>query len=205
MTWNSKPYFQKRLRPLTAVLATVGVTANQVTCTTMVLSLAAGAIILALPEARWPLFLVPAVLALRAVFNHIDGLLACEHGMKTDLGAILNELSDVVSDAALYLPLAAVPGAPAVLLVPMVALGLIAEMTGVVALRIGAERREDGPLGKKPRGLVFAATAIVLGLGVTPGPWLDGALTIALALLVVTIVNRARGALAQANARCLPA
>ena len=35
-------------------------------------------------------------------FNAIDGMLAREFGQKSRLGAYLNELTDVVSDAALY-------------------------------------------------------------------------------------------------------
>ena len=37
-------------------------------------------------------------------------MLAREHHMASRLGAVLNELTDVISDAALYLPLAVVPG-----------------------------------------------------------------------------------------------
>lgn len=201
---DSKPFFQKLLRPATRVAAAAGITPNQVTAATMILSLAAGAMVLLRPEAPWALLLIPGALMLRVAFNHIDGMLACEHAMKTRLGAILNELADVVSDAALYLPLAAVPGTPAALLVAAVMLGVIAEMTGVVAMQIGADRRQDGPLAKKPRGLVFGGSALAMGLGVAPGAWLDAVLLAALALLLLTIVNRVTGALEQAARRCSP-
>ena len=92
--FNSKPFFQRLLRPASNRAAALGITPNQVTMATMLLSLAAGAVILLQPDAVWPLFLVPAVLAVRVVFNHVDGMLACEHGMKTPLGALLNELAD---------------------------------------------------------------------------------------------------------------
>jgi CDP-diacylglycerol--glycerol-3-phosphate 3-phosphatidyltransferase len=202
--FDTKPLFQRLLRPATRVAAAAGVTANQVTTATIVLSLAAGTIVALRPDARWPLLLVPCVLVVRVAFNHIDGMLACEHGMKTPLGAILNEIADVVSDAALYLPLAAVPGVSAWLVVPAVVLGLISEMTGVVAIRIGAERREDGPLAKKPRGLVFGAAALALGLGAAPGPWLDVVLAATLLLLLLTIANRVDHALKQASHTCSP-
>ena len=45
-------------------------------------------------------------------FNAIDGMLAREFGQKSRLGAYLNELTDVVSDAALYLPFAWLPPFP---------------------------------------------------------------------------------------------
>ena len=53
------------------------------------------------PEVRWPLLLIPVVLVLRMALNAIDGMLAREHGMRTRLGALLNELGDVISDSAL--------------------------------------------------------------------------------------------------------
>ena len=40
--------------------------------------------------------------------NAIDGMLAREFGQKSALGGYLNEIGDVVSDAALYAPFALV-------------------------------------------------------------------------------------------------
>ncbi len=203
--FNSKPFFQRLLRPASDRAAALGITPNQVTMATMLLSLAAGAVILLQPDMLWPLFLVPAVLAVRVVFNHVDGMLACEHDMKTPLGALLNELADAVSDAALYLPLAALPGMPAWLVVAAVVLGLISEMSGVAALRIGAGRREDGPLGKKPRGLVFAGAALALAFGVASEGLLSAVFGVAIILLLLTIANRVNSALKQAARPCSPA
>ena len=201
---DTKPFFQRLLRPATRVLAALGVTPNQVTLTTIVLSLAAGAVIMVYPEKDWSILLVPVVLTLRVAFNHIDGLLAVEHNMKTPLGAILNELADVVSDASLYLPLALIPGVAAVLLVPVVVLGLLTEMIGVVAYSIGASRREDGPMSKKPRGLVIGGSAIAIGLGVMPGAWLHSLLLAMMPLQVMTIFNRLNRAVQQVEGKCSP-
>ena len=105
--------------------------------------------------------------------NAVDGMLAREHGMKSRLGAMLNELGDVVSDTALYLPLALVPGIrPATVVAPVVLAGL-AEMAGVVGVQIGASRRYDGPVGKSDRALAFGALCLALGLGAPAGRWLD--------------------------------
>ena len=104
--YDLKPAFQNVLRPTCRALARAGVTANQVTVAAMVLSAAVGAVLARFPQERWPLLLVPAALFVRMALNAIDGMLAREHGMKSALGGILNELGDVVSDAALYLPLA---------------------------------------------------------------------------------------------------
>jgi CDP-diacylglycerol--glycerol-3-phosphate 3-phosphatidyltransferase len=196
---DTKPHFQRLFRPLTRGLARAGVTANQVTVSSMALSLAAGATVLLRPDAQWPLLLIPAVLLVRLVFNHVDGMLAREHGMKSPLGGMLNELADVIADTALYLPLAVIPGVAAWLVVLAVLLAVISEMTGVVALQIGAERRNDGPMSKKPRGLVFGTVATLLALGAAPGLWLDGVLILLALALALTITNRVRYAVEQAT------
>jgi len=195
--YDLKPAFQNLLRPLCRTLVRFGVTANQVTVSAMMLSIVAGAAILWRPGARRLLLLVPIVLFVRMALNAIDGMMAREHAMKTSLGAILNELGDVLSDAALYLPLAGVAGVDARAVVAAVLMGLVAEMTGVVAVQIGAERRYDGPMGKSDRAFVFGALCLLLALGVPRGIWIDLLLWVVVSLLALTILNRARGALGE--------
>lgn len=197
--YDIKPAFQRLLRPITRALAGAGVTANQVTVAAAALSCVVGMCIALFPSARWPLLVVPIFLFVRMALNAIDGLLAREHGMKSRLGAVLNEIGDVVSDSALYLPLALVPAFPAPLMVAAVVLAVISEMTGVVAGQIGAARRYDGPMGKSDRAFAFGLLALLLGCGVPAGNWLTIALGTILALLVVTILNRARRALAESR------
>ena len=195
--YDLKPAFQGLLRPLTRALAGAGVTANAVTVTAALLSLAVGA---ALALSRGALLLLPAVLFVRMALNAIDGMLAREHGQQSKLGALLNELGDVVSDAALYLPLALVPGFDARLAVGIVVLAGLSETPGVLGPTIGASRRYDGPMGKSDRAFVFGLLALLLGLGVKPGTWLVAAQAAVLLLLLVTIWKRAARALAEARA-----
>jgi CDP-diacylglycerol--glycerol-3-phosphate 3-phosphatidyltransferase len=198
--YQLKPAFQALLRPLIGGLVRLGVTANMVTVSALLLSLAVGGTVAAWPSARWPLLLLPATLLVRMALNAIDGMMAREHDQKSRLGAVLNELGDVLSDAALYLPLALVPGIEPWLLVPAVVLAVASEMTGVVAIQVGAERRYDGPMGKSDRAFVFGLVGLLLGLGVSSGWWLDLALAGVLLLLALTIFNRARRALAEGKA-----
>lgn len=195
--YDLKPAFQGLLRPLVRGLARAGVTANQVTLAAMLLSLATGAAIALAPERTGLLLLLPLVLFLRMALNAIDGMLAREHGQKTRLGAVLNELGDVVSDAALYLPLALAPGFSPTLIVLIVLLAALSEMTGVITQTLGASRRYDGPMGKSDRALVFGAVGLALGLGLSGAAWLNQLLGIVLLLLVWTVVNRARQGLAE--------
>jgi len=193
--YQLKPAFQGLLRPLVHTLAKAGVTANQVTV------LAAGlSVLLGLGLAIWPMcrllwLLLPLLLFIRMALNAIDGMLAREHNMKSPLGAFLNELGDVVSDAALYLPIALLPGASSWLAVLAVIAAILTEFTGVVALQAGASRRYDGPLGKSDRAFVYGAMGLALGLGLMPGEWISVVLALVLLLSLVTVLNRLRQAL----------
>lgn len=198
--YDLKPRFQALLRPLTRWLAGAGVTANQVTVFAALLSAAAGLVVFLRPAAGWPLLLIPGVLFARMALNAIDGMLAREHGQKSRLGAVLNELGDVVADAALYLPLAAVPGVSPPLVVAIVLLAVIAEMAGVVGVQIGASRRYDGPMGKSDRAFAFGLLALLLGLGVAPGRWTTAFLALVALLASLTIINRSRRALEEPSA-----
>lgn len=141
---------------------------------------------------------MPIALFLRMVLNAIDGMLAREHGMKSSLGAILNELGDVLSDIALYLPLALVRGLASEWIVIVVLLAVVSEMSGVIAVQIGATRRYDGPMGKSDRAFVFGLFCLLLGLGVLSPHWFNYAMIVTALLLLITIFNRARGSLREA-------
>ncbi len=198
--YDLKPAFQNLLRPLCKALANVGITANQVTIAAFVVSIVVGAIFALNPTARWAALLIPIWLFLRMALNAIDGMLAREHGMQSALGGILNELSDVLADAALYLPFAFVPGISPSLVVAVVVLSILTEMAGVVAVQIGASRRYDGPMGKSDRAFVFGLLALLLGLGINLQLWANVVLAIVAVLTAITVVNRSSKALQELSA-----
>jgi CDP-diacylglycerol---glycerol-3-phosphate 3-phosphatidyltransferase len=194
--YGLKPRFQALLRPMVRQLAAAGVTANQVTVAAAILSLATGATI-AWRGGGKSLLLLPVVLFMRMALNAIDGMLAREHNQKSTLGAILNELGDVIADAGLYLSLAIVPGFDPRLLICVVLLSILTEMTGVIAVQIGASRRYDGPFGKSDRAFAFGLLGLLAGLGLKLDRWIPAVLALMILLLIVTIVNRARQALRE--------
>lgn len=195
--YDLKPRFVALLRPLAARLAAGGVTANIVTLAAMADSILVGIVLAIWPEVTWVWLILPVFLFLRMAANAIDGILAREFAMKSKLGAILNELGDVVSDAALYLPFALLPGVnPAWVILAIIA-AIIGELTGVLGQVIGASRRYDGPMGKSDRAVVFGILGFAIGIGAPVGAWIDW-IMVAIALLgVVTILNRARAALRE--------
>ena len=193
--YDIKPKFQDLLRPVCNALARAGVTANQVTVGAMFLSIATGTTLVLLHEERWVLFLVPIALFLRMALNAIDGMLAREHDMQSALGGLLNELGDVISDIALYLPFALIAGLSPIVVNAVVVCAVLGEMTGVIAVQIGASRRYDGPMGKSDRAFAFGLLAILIGAGLEPGHWSDAFLGVIAILAAVTVINRARAAL----------
>ncbi|MGE0085017.1 MAG: CDP-alcohol phosphatidyltransferase family protein [Desulfococcaceae bacterium] len=195
--YDLKPLFQNFLRPLCVLMAKNGIRPNHITLSALMLSFLAGMTVLTFGRIRQTLFLIPLVLFVRMALNAIDGMLAREHGMKTPLGAILNELGDVVSDTVLYLPFAVIPGFSPYLLTLAVIAAVISEMSGVLAVMIGAGRRYDGPMGKSDRAFVFGVIALLLAIGVPAGLWADIIVFIVLILSVLTVVNRSRQALKE--------
>ena len=193
--YDFKPRFQAILRPLSNRLARAGVTANAVTVAAMLGSVAVG-----WADAfawAWPpiLLLLPLWLFVRMALNAIDGMLAREHGMKTLLGGVLNEVGDVVSDTALYLPLSSyTPG----VLWPVVFFTIGAALTefcGLLGQALGGARRYDGPMGKSDRAFLIGALAVATF--VFPSlykvwPWVFWAAAL---LTAVTCVRRCRSAL----------
>ncbi|MCC7215231.1 MAG: CDP-alcohol phosphatidyltransferase family protein [Burkholderiales bacterium] len=189
------------LRPLAARLARAGVTANQVTLAAMLVSIAVGALIAWRAADGRPFLLLPGWLFARMALNAIDGILAREFGQKSPLGAYLNELADVVSDAALYLPFAQLAPFPLASVGLVVLLSIVSEMAGALGPMVGAPRRYDGPMGKSDRAFVFGALGLYVGLG---GPLSDGAywiMPVVSLLIAINVWNRVRRGVAGAAPR----
>ena len=196
-----KPRFQDLLRPFAESLPRAGVTANMVTVAAALGSVLVGVVTAWLAAWR-PAFLIIAVwLLVRMALNAIDGMLAREFHQRSVLGGYLNEIGDVVSDAALYAPFAFVAPFRSAGIGLVIVLSTLAEFAGALGPTMGASRRYDGPMGKSDRAVVFGA----LGLGIgclTPIPeWLGWAVPILTALLVLTVVNRVRAGIGEAKSK----
>ncbi|MDP9588366.1 UNVERIFIED_ORG: CDP-diacylglycerol--glycerol-3-phosphate 3-phosphatidyltransferase [Shinella zoogloeoides] len=193
--YKLKSSFQNLLRPLVGRLAERGVTANQVTLFAALVSVGIGVLLLANPQPA--LFaLVPIWMLLRMALNAVDGMLAREYGQKSALGGYLNEITDVVSDAALYLPFALIAPFSLPWLTAVVFLATLTEFTGVLGVAHGKGRSYEGPMGKSDRALLFGALgALVAGFGTLPD-WTWHIQPMVCVLLVWTVVNRVRAGLA---------
>jgi CDP-diacylglycerol--glycerol-3-phosphate 3-phosphatidyltransferase len=190
--YDLKPAFQNLLRPIVSALANARITPNQITYAALILSFIAGGTIALTHGALWTLLAIPAVMFVRMALNAIDGMLAKEHNMKSDAGAMLNEMSDVLSDAALYLPFALITGVSATWVVLFVIVAILTEMAGVLGALIGGVRRYDGPMGKSDRAFVIGALSLVLGLGFSPDGWFDEVMIVATVLGAWTVLRRCK-------------
>ena len=197
--YQFKPAFQSLLRPIVGLLARRKVTPNQVTWAALSMSVCAGAAIAWWPGNRFVLLLIPLVMLFRMALNAIDGMLAREHRMQTVAGGFLNELSDVIADAALCLPFALVLPQYGAWVIALVVMALIAEFAGVLAQALGGSRRYDGPMGKSDRAFVVGLLALLLGSGVPAGAWCAAMLGTAFALVTLTVWNRVRNGIDEVS------
>ncbi len=192
-----KPAFQRLLDPACQYLGKRGIHPNQVTQATTFICIFYGALLALAPNSRLVVSLLPALLLGRMALNAIDGMLATRFDRKTRKGALLNEMGDVVSDCALYLPLAVRPELNPVLVILVSFIGILVEMIGVASIQIGSSRRYDGPIGKSDRAFIFGLIALFIGLGIDVQGWLNALLVATIALSAYTIYNRGRKALSE--------
>ena len=197
--YQLKPRFQGLLRPLVARLNGMGVTANQVTLLTCAVSVALGLWLFLADHAPLAFASISVWMLLRMGLNAIDGMLAREHNQQTPLGAFLNELTDVVSDAALYLPFALVAPFDPFWVGTVIVLAGLSEFAGALGPTIGASRRYDGPMGKSDRAFVFGALALYVAAGGHLPLWTSWLMPLLAALIGLTIMKRTRNAIAEAS------
>jgi CDP-diacylglycerol--glycerol-3-phosphate 3-phosphatidyltransferase len=194
-----KPGFQALLRPIVATLAASGVSANQVTIAALAGSVLLGAGLVFSDDVRWFWLLAPWLL-LRMALNAIDGMLAREHDQRTPLGSYLNELADVLSDAALLAPFALVAPFNPAWVGAVILFAVVSEFAGVLGPNVGASRRYDGPMGKSDRALIIGVLGLWLGLGGSYPDWLAWLMPLMVLLLLITCVRRVKAGLREIGA-----
>ncbi len=158
--YQLKPKFQALLQPLLQRLRKWGVSPNLLTLMGILLSLAMG--IYALYGDRTiALILMPIVLMLRMALNALDGMMARQYNLQSKMGALLNEIGDVVSDIVLYYPLYVLFAMDQVWIMCFLLLSVLNEFAGLLGQALGGARRYDGPMGKSDRALVVGVLSLL--------------------------------------------
>ena len=159
--YKIKPAFQKLLQPVLKALYNKGVTANQLTIIAILFSMGLGMMFLYYPTYRIILLLLPLGLLIRMALNALDGMMARQYNMQSKLGEQLNELGDVISDLAIFLPFVIIPNSNPAIIIAFAILSIINEFAGVLGKTISGDRRYDGPMGKSDRALLVGIFCVI--------------------------------------------
>ncbi|HEY7182866.1 MAG TPA: CDP-alcohol phosphatidyltransferase family protein [Blastocatellia bacterium] len=197
--YDLKPRFQNLLRPLAPSLTRLGVTPNLITWAALIGSISAGSLVWLAGDRAAVMALLPAWLLIRMALNALDGMIARECRMVTSRGAALNELGDLLSDLALYLPLAYLRAAALWPVIAFVFGAALTEFCGVLGQALGGRRVYDGPMGKSDRAAFIGALALLTLVApqvIGVWPWI---FTLAALLTLLTCRNRLSHALRENN------
>lgn len=161
--YDLKPKFQALLRPLVKLIHSCKITPNQLTVFTCLLSMCFSALLY--NNVYEYLLFVPFFFFIRMALNALDGMLANEYNLQSDLGAILNELTDIVSDGALYLAFMAHPLIEDNWVYIFITGAFLSEYVGVSGLLTKKKTRSfKGPLGKSDRAFFMSLLALLLSM-----------------------------------------
>lgn len=193
-----KPKFQALLRPITQKLYNWGITANQVTVFACVMSIILGLGLYVSGQPSVYFGLIPFWMLVRMALNAIDGMLAREFHQKSRLGAYLNEITDVISDAALYLPFMWIAPLSAMQIALVIWLSALSELVGILGQVVGKSRRYDGPMGKSDRAFVFGVLGLCVAIfGQLSGSFVYELMWVVVSLITWTTVRRVRMGLSE--------
>jgi CDP-diacylglycerol--glycerol-3-phosphate 3-phosphatidyltransferase len=188
--YQLKSKFQQLLRPVAKALSKLGFTPNQVTIAAVLLSANLGLLLLFHRITLTFLLLIPIGLFIRMALNALNGIMAKEHNMQSQLGQILNELGDIISDLCLIIPLIFVTNLHPAIILSFAFLTVINEFAGLLGQAIGGDRRYDGPMGKSDRTLLIGAFCILFYYIPTVILYANWIFTVACLLLILSTIIR---------------
>ena len=185
------------LMPFVDYLHKHNLTPNQVTVSACLLSIIIGMLFYFNFESGWIYAVLPVFMFVRMAMNAIDGVLAKKFNLESRLGKFLNELTDVISDTALFIPFILLTQTFQPAVTVFIALSIISEMAGVLAEITSGTRRYDGPMGKSDRAFLIGAVSVLLLFGVPLEPYLHIVFIAASVLIAVNIYKRVLGGLEE--------
>lgn len=191
--YQLKPKFQALLQPLLRRLRSWGVSPNLLTLLGMILSLAMG-IFAFYGDRTIALILMPIVLLLRMALNALDGMMARQYNLQSKMGALLNEIGDVVSDILLYYPLYVLFAMDQIWIMCFLLLSVLNEFAGLLGQALGGARRYDGPMGKSDRALIVGALSLLFLFAAPIYGYLTWIWMLVFCLLIWSTLKRLRNA-----------
>lgn len=163
--YKLKPKFQQLLTPVLLFLHKNTVTANQITVSSILLSVIIGVLFWNADQSKWFFLSLPIGLLVRMALNALDGMMARKFNQTSRLGEVLNEVGDIVSDVIIFFPLLKFQPESLYLIIIFIVLSIINEFAGLMGKIVGKERRYDGPMGKSDRALILGIYGLAVFFG----------------------------------------
>lgn len=190
--YRIKPWFQRRLQPITTALVKHQVSPDWMTYGAVVIATwMAVALILSAQSRGW-LWLVCLGAPVRLAMNALDGQVSRALGVADPMGEVKNELGDRVADAIIFGAVCLLPQIPLYLSVLTLIIALLTGYVGILSKAVTGVRDYSGIMGKPDRMTVLA---VGCGLVALTNHWilLWVALGIILILGSITLIIRLRG------------
>jgi len=159
--YKIKPKFQKTLIPLLKILRKLRVSPNAITILSILLSILISYFFWNSSNNSLYFLFVAFGLLLRMMLNALDGMMARIYNLKSQLGEVLNELGDIVSDVLIYFPLILFESLKIEITIIFIILSIINEFCGLLGKIINGERRYEGPMGKSDRAFLIGGVCII--------------------------------------------
>ncbi|RQO36730.1 CDP-alcohol phosphatidyltransferase family protein [Chryseobacterium sp. KBW03] len=196
--YKLKPKFQQLLTPVLLFLHKNSITANQITISSILLSMVIGVLFWNADVSKWFFLSLPIGLLLRMALNALDGMMARKFNQTSKLGEVLNEVGDIVSDVIVFFPLLKFQPESLYLIVIFIILSVINEFAGLIGKIVGKERRYDGPMGKSDRALILGLYGLLIFFGVNITSISQYIFGIIIALLIISTYTRLKKSLNEA-------
>lgn len=161
-TYTLKTRFQRLLTPVRDWVIRREYSANQITLISCGLCIGYSILLLWQNASTTLLLFLPVFLFVRMALNALDGMVASETGTQSAIGAVLNEVCDVVSDLVLFGAFTLLVPSPVWLWWVLIILGMLSEFIALAIFQAMGSRPFSGPFGKSDRALYLGVMALLL-------------------------------------------
>ena len=192
--YKIKPKFQQLLMPILKGLHKIGVSANQITISSILFSLIIGVSFWFAGSNKYLFLALPIGLFIRMTLNALDGMMARTYNQQTKTGEILNEIGDVISDLFIFFPLLIFEKDNLYLIVAFLCLSIVNEFAGILGKVVSNNRQYDGPMGKSDRALIIGLYGLLsffsIGFG-NYSSWIFSGIIILILISTITRIKKA--------------
>ena len=193
--YKIKPKFQQLLLPVLKSFHNIGISANQITIASILLSLAIGVAFWFAAGNKYLFLALPIGLFIRMALNALDGMMARTYNQQTKKGEILNEIGDVISDLFIFFPLLLFERDNLYLIVVFLCLSIINEFAGILGKVVSKIRQYDGPMGKSDRAFVMGIYGLLSFFSIGFGKFSFWIFLVINILIVISTLTRLRKSL----------